>query len=103
MAVPPRSRKPPLKIVGDEAPPQPRVLMTVKAAAEAGDRRRLLAALRTRIATDIDNANTPPRDLAALSRRLLEIAREIEALDAETKADDIGDAAATPDEEWASS
>jgi hypothetical protein len=77
--------------------------MTVKAAAEDGDRRDLLGALRARIAADIDNPNTPPRDLAALSRRLLEIAKEIEALDAETKADDIGNAAATPDEEWAPS
>jgi hypothetical protein len=73
----------------------------VKAAAETGTRRDLLVALRARIAADIDNKNTPPRDLAALSRRLLEIARDIDALDAAEKADDIGDAAATPDEEWA--
>jgi hypothetical protein len=63
-------------------------------------RRDLLVALRSRIAVDIDNANTPPRDLAALSRRLLEIVKEIEALDAEARTDDIGQAAATPDEEW---
>jgi hypothetical protein len=43
------------------------------------------------------------RALAALSRRLLEIARELEALDAEGSGDDIGNAAATPDERWASS
>jgi hypothetical protein len=36
-----------------------------------------------------------------LSRRLLEIVKDIEALDAETRMDDIGEAAATPDEEWA--
>jgi hypothetical protein len=100
--VPARSRKPPLKVVKDEIPPK-RAPMTVKAAAEDGVRRDLLIALRTRIAADIDNSSTPPRDLAALSRRLLEIAREIEALDAETRADDIGEAAATPDEKWASS
>jgi hypothetical protein len=94
---------PSLKVVTDEAPaarPRRRPA-TVKAAAETGTRRDLLVALRARIAADIDNANTPPRDLAALSRRLLEIARDIEALDAADKADDIGDAAATPDEEWA--
>ena len=40
------------------------------------------------------------RDLAALSRRLLEIAEDIEAIDAEGGVDDVGNAAATPDEEW---
>jgi hypothetical protein len=35
-----------------------------------------------------------------LSRRLLEIAREIETLDAAEKVDDIGDAASTPDDRW---
>jgi hypothetical protein len=72
----------------------------VKSAADSGVQRDLLVALRARIATDIDNPNTPARDLAALSRRLLEIVKDIGALDAETRMDDIGDAAATPDEEW---
>jgi hypothetical protein len=74
----------------------------VKAAAESGVRRDLLVALRARIAADVDNANTPARDLAALSRRLLEIAKEIEAIDAQDKGDEVADAADTPDEEWAS-
>jgi len=101
--MPPRTPKPPLSVVkdGTPAPRAARRPATVKAAAETGSRRDLLVALRARIAADIDNKNTPPRDLAALSRRLLEIARDIEALDAAEKADDIGDAAATPDEEWA--
>ena len=73
----------------------------MKSAASSGSRRDLLVALRARIAADIDSPNTPPRDLAALSRRLLEIAKDIEALDAEARTDDIGDAATTPDEEWA--
>jgi len=73
----------------------------VKSAADSGVRRDLLVALRARIATDIDNQNTPARDLAALSRRLLEIVKDVEALDAEGRTDDIGQAAATPDEEWA--
>lgn len=101
--MPPR-RKPPLKVVTDDTPADaPRRAMTVKNAAEHGKHRDLLVALRARIATDIDNPNTPSRDLAALSRRLLEIAKEIEALDAEAGTDDIGEAAATPDEEWAPS
>jgi hypothetical protein len=57
-------------------------------------------ALRARIASDIDNPNTPARDIASLSRRLLEIAKDLEQLDAEARLDDIGEAAATPDEEW---
>jgi len=97
----PSARKPSLKVVKDGAAARRRRPMTVKTAAAAGNRRELLAALRARIAADIDNPNTPPRDLAALSRRLLEIARELEALDAEDSRDDISGAAATPDQEWA--
>jgi hypothetical protein len=97
--MPPRG-KPSLRVVTDKTPP-PRP-KTVKAAAESGSARDLLVALRTRIAADIDNQNTPPRDLAALSLRLMAIAREIEAIDAEARLDDIGEAAATPDEAWSS-
>jgi hypothetical protein len=93
---------PSLKVVKDGSPrPRGRKPATVKAAAASGSRRELLIALRARVAADIDNPNTPPRDLAALSRRLLEIVKDIEALDAEAGTDDIGEAAATPDEEWA--
>lgn len=88
---------------GDRSPSRPRRPASVRAAAETGDRKQLLVALRSRIARDIDNPSTPSRDLAALSRRLLEIARELEMLAAEDKVDDIGEAAATPDQEWASS
>jgi hypothetical protein len=97
----PSAHKPSLKVVKDGTAPRRRP-QTVKTAAHSGTRRDLLVALRARIAADIDNPNTPPRDLAALSRRLLEIAREIGALDAETRLDDIGEAAAAPDEQWAS-
>jgi len=86
-----------------EAAPRRARPLTVTRAARGGNRRELLVALRTRIAQTVENPNTPPRDLAALSRRLLEIAKEIEAIDAEEGDDDIGAAAATPDEEWASS
>lgn len=75
--------------------------LTVTAAAKDGNRRDLLVALRGRIAQTVENAETPPRDLAALSRRLLEIAKEIEAIDADDQGGDVGAAAATPDEEWA--
>jgi hypothetical protein len=82
---------------GDAAPKK---AQSVKAAAESGVRRDLLVAMRARIATDIDSPKTPARDLAALTRRLLDIVKEIEAIDAEESDDDIGTAAATPDEKW---
>ena len=91
----------PLKVVTDKTPRPRRRPVTVKTAADRGNRRELLAALRSRIAIDIDNPNTPARDLAALSRRLLEIVKDIEALDAESGMDDIGHAAGKPDEQWA--
>jgi hypothetical protein len=56
--------------------------MTVTAAARDGTTRDLLVALRTRIATTVESSDTPPRDLAALSKRLTDISKEIEALDA---------------------
>ena len=75
----------------------------VVTAAASGDQRDLLVALRARIARDIDSDKTPARDLAALSRRLLEIAKEIRALDAATSKDDVGQAAEVPDEKFAAS
>jgi len=53
--------------------------------------------MRQRIATAVQDPSCPPRDLAALTRRLQDIAAEIKALDAlaaEEEADsDIGDGA----------
>jgi len=101
------TRKSHLSAVPDDGkpakPPRRRRAQTVAAAAANGDQLDLLIALRKRIAGDIDSPNTPARDLAALSRRLLEIAREIEALTAAEEGDGFGAAAATPDEEWPSS
>jgi hypothetical protein len=85
---------------GERIVPRPKPL-TITKAADDGDRLKLLVALRARIAKAVEDPNTPPRDLAALSRRLLEIARDIEAIEAEDLEDDIGRAAGTPDEEWA--
>jgi hypothetical protein len=72
----------------------------VSAAAKDGDRRKLLVALRSRIAQSVEDPKTPARDLAALSKRLLEIVREIELIDAEATVDDVGSAASTPDQNW---
>jgi hypothetical protein len=62
--------------------------MNVEQAASAGDRRALLKAMQSRIAKTVDDPKTPPRDLAALSRRLQEIGRELEGMTDEPDSDD---------------
>lgn len=82
--MPPRARKAaPLRVVADgEAPPQPVKPKTVTEAADKGTTRELLVAMRARIAKAVEDPNTPARDLAALTKRLVEVVRDIEAIDA---------------------
>lgn len=83
----------------DEKPSSRRRRLTITQAADKGTVREQLVALRERIARTVDDPNCPPRDLAALSRRLMELTKEIEAIDVrEADADD--DDGATPDEAW---
>lgn len=74
--------------------------LTLIEAVEASDTRAVLGALQLRIARTIQDPTTPPRDLAALSRRLMEISRDIEALDAADAEDDIGRAQSLEDAEF---
>jgi len=62
--------------------PRKRAAAKPKTVAEAakGSQLELLEALRARVAKTIDSDSCPPRDLAALTRRLQEITREIAAL-----------------------
>ncbi len=60
---------------------------TVAEAAASDSRRDLLVAMRDRIARTVTSADCPPRDLAALSRQLVLLAKEIEALDLAEKAE----------------
>ena len=71
---------------------------SVSSAAAVG-RRELLTALRDRIAADID-AGVPARDLASLSKRLLDISEELDQVSQSEDGDDISEAAETPDEPW---
>lgn len=91
-----------LRAVGkDEAPEPVMAPKSVNEAAEGGDQLELLIALRRRVATAVQDPNCPPRDLAALSRRLQEIGKEISALELKAKqeaAEEEG--SGTPDEEW---
>jgi hypothetical protein len=102
-----QARKPKtLRIVGaDETPPSKpdepkKPLLTVAQAAESNEEMELLLALRRTLARDIDSAATPPRDRAALSRQVLLIQQQIEALKAAGEDDPLGEAADTPDEEF---
>lgn len=77
------SKKTPLRAVPDVEPPtipEPAPLMSVSDAAESGTRLDELRAMRAVLARAIDSEATSPRDLAALTRRQMEISREIEAL-----------------------
>lgn len=79
-------RKTTLRVVDTDEKPAakkpPAKVKTVTQAAEGGTMRELLVAMRARTAKAVEDPNTPARDLAALTRRLLEIARDIEAIDA---------------------
>ena len=89
----------PLRVVSpNETLPAPKRTFTVTSAASEGTRRDLLVAMRSRVATAVEDSSTPARDLAALTRRLMEIARDIEVMDA--KAEEADGAATTPDERW---
>lgn len=91
------ARRAPLRSVkADEKPAKPAHAKTVTQAAKDGTTRELLVATRDRIAVAVENPNTPARDLAALSKRLLETVREIEAIDAR-EAEDGGAGAEVED------
>lgn len=84
-------------VESDEKPPV-RIASVLDAATE-GSRLDELVQIRKVIARAIDNENTSPRDLAALSRRQIEISKEIEALKRQA-AEEAGDGAISEDEAW---
>lgn len=89
-------------VAADEKPAAKKSPATVAQAVESGSRRDELVAMRTRIARAIDDPNIRGADLAALSRRLLEIGKEIEAIDTAAEQEDR-DANPSPDEAFDSS
>lgn len=76
------ARKPLRAVTADETVPQSVRPKTVTEAAAFGTTRELLVATRSRLAEDVQNKNTPSRDLAALTKRLFEVVRDIEGIDA---------------------
>jgi hypothetical protein len=93
------ARRQPLRAVGAEEK-SPRKAKTVAQAAATGTHRDLLVAMRERIAQTVTSPDCPPRDLASLTRRLQDIAREIEALDLRAKEEGADAADVAQDEEW---
>jgi hypothetical protein len=83
----------------DEKPPTRKQFLSVLDAVADGEQRDQLVAMRTRVAKAIDDPNIRGADLAALTRRLLEIGRELEALDAKAAEEDE-DADVIPDADW---
>lgn len=85
-----------LKAVGGSSEPVP--AMSVSEAAESGSRIAELRAMRRIIARRLDDESTMARDLAALSKRQMDISREIQELMSEEEGDELGKAADSPDE-----
>lgn len=75
------ARKTQLRSVTANEPAPKKILRTIAEAAAEGTQRQLLEKLRERLAKSLDDPTTMARDLASLSRRLLEISREIDAID----------------------
>lgn len=92
----------PKKLRAVEPGEKPAVKMSVAQAAASGDHRSLLVAMRERIATTVSNSDCPPRDLAALTRRLQDISKEIEAIDLRAREEGADAADVAEDEDWAS-
>ena len=61
---------------------EPREPPSVLRAATHGTHRDLLVAMRDTVAEAVGSPDTSPRDLAALTRRLQDIAEKLEAIDA---------------------
>jgi len=88
-----------LRAVAPGEPAPPKRKLSITEAAREGTVREQLVALRDRIAKAVEDPNCSTRDLASLSKRLMEITKEIEAIDARLLEESDG-AASTPDEKW---
>lgn len=73
--------KPLRAVAADEVAPTAQA-QSVAQAAKSGSHRALLVSMRDRIASAVTNPDCPPRDLASLTKRLQDIANEIEGIDA---------------------
>jgi hypothetical protein len=92
------TRNTPLRAVAPGETASQKKSQTVAEAAKTGTHRDLLVAMRERLATAVSAPDCPPRDLAALTRRLQDIAKEIESID--LRAEQEGENAAVEDEQF---
>lgn len=79
-----------------ETPGRP---LSIMEAVARGDRLAELVATHKRIARAVEDEATPPRDLASLTRRQLEISKEIEALRRQ-QGEEGAESVVVPDEGW---
>ena len=70
----------------------------VAAAAATGCARDLLVAMLARVAAAVDDPDTPARDLASLSKRGMDLSKELAAID--VKARQEGSRTRAGDETW---
>ena len=92
--------RPSLRAVSpDEGPKKPPAKSVAQAAA-TGDPKVLLIAMRDRIARTVSDPDCPPRDLAALTRRLQDIAKELDALELRAKQEANESVGSASEETW---
>lgn len=82
---------------GETAPPKKP--MSIIEAVTAGDRLAELIATHRRVASAVQDEDTPARDLASLTKRQLEISKEIEALRRQRQEEAV-EGAISADEGW---
>lgn len=84
---------------GEPAKPRPRK-QSVDSAAASGDHLALLVSMRDRIAKAVSSPDCPPRDLASLTRRLQDIAKDIATITRQAEQEGKGGDADGGDEDW---
>lgn len=93
-----KKQLPPVRLATAEDAPAPP--MSLSQAVERGTRLDELKAMRRILISHMENENTLARDLAALTRQVREISKEIEELEMADKPDALGEAAGTGDERF---
>ena len=95
------SRSTKLEVVGPNSPRRSakKKRLTIVQAVKSGDRVAELEATHLRIAAAVEDESTPARDLASLTKRQLEISKEIESLRKQQK-EAAKDGAISEDEDW---
>ncbi len=90
---------PKLRAVSADEKPARTKPMTILEAVDAGDRLAELVAMHRRIAKAVQDEDTAARDLAALSRRQIEVSKEIESLRRQAE-EEAAEHAVSDDEEF---